>query len=57
MILLGSGFLNTASLLYRELTDDSNILRTAVKLYKAWKKPEKPKGWQAKLPKTGSVTE
>jgi hypothetical protein len=51
-ILLGSGLLSKALLLYRELADDSNILRTAVKLYEACGKPEKAEQWRAKLPQT-----
>jgi len=50
MILLKSGLPINAMLLYREPTDDSNILHTPLDLYESWNKPEKAKEWRAKLP-------
>jgi hypothetical protein len=49
MFLLGSGLLNKATLLYRETTDDSNILHAPIDLYEAWNKPEKANEWLAQL--------
>jgi hypothetical protein len=57
MILLGSELLSKASLLYREITDHTNILRTVAKLYEAWNKPEKAEKWRAKLMQIEAETE
>jgi len=57
IILLEFGRQYVFKLLYRKLRDYSNILLTAVNLYKVWKKLEKAKEWQAKLSETEAETE